>query len=300
MKYIFVINPAAGKDNSEKELLDLLKQRDDFKFDIYYTKGKKDATYFVKRYRNDNPEGKICFVACGGDGTINEVINGVFGLENVSFAIWPIGSGNDYVKYFGGTEVFLSLDNLLNGEEIKVDVMKIGNNYSINAVSFGFDSEVLRIMEKVRKHTFLKGNNAYTAGIIGAIFTGRKNYAKIIVDGELINPDGQYLLCTVANGTHVGGSYKCAPRSLVDDGLMEVCMAKCMPLYRFASMVGKYQKGLHLDDESCSDIIKYRQAKKVEIVADEPMDVSLDGEVITDKYFVIENIEKAITFIKPK
>ena len=300
MKYVFVVNPAAGKENSEKELMNLLKERKDFDFDIYYTKGQNDATYFIKQYRKDNPEGKICFVACGGDGTVNEVINGVYGINDASFGIWPCGSGNDYVKYFGGADKFLNLDNLLNGEEMKVDVMTVGNRHSVNVVNFGFDCAVVRTMEKVKTWPFLSGKHSYTVGVVAAVFSGRKNYAKIVVDGELINPSGEYLLCTIANGSHVGGSYKCAPRSLVDDGLMEVCMAKCMPLIKFISVVGKYQKGLHLDDEKLTDLLVYRQAKKVEIIADEEMDLCLDGELIGGKHFVIENQEKAISFRESK
>ncbi len=300
MKYMFIINPAAGKDNSERELLRLLKERNDFDFDIYYTKGQKDATYFIRQYRKDNPEGKICFVACGGDGTVNEVINGIYGLEDVSFGIWPCGSGNDYVKYFGGADKFLNLDNLLKGEEMKVDVMTVGNRHSVNVVNFGFDCHVVRTMEKVKKWPILSGKHSYTVGVAGAVFTGRKNYARIVVDGQLLNPDGEYLLCTIANGSYVGGSYKCAPRSVVNDGLMEVCMAKCMPLFRFVSIVGKYQKGLHLDDEKIADVIEYRQAKKVEIIADEEMDLCLDGEIIVGKHFIIENEHKAICFRESK
>ena len=106
MKYIFIINPAAGKEDSERELLNLLKERKDFDFDVYYTKSQKDATYYIRKYRKENPDGYLCFVACGGDGTVNEVINGIYGLDNVSFGIWPCGSGNDYVKYFGGADNF--------------------------------------------------------------------------------------------------------------------------------------------------------------------------------------------------
>ena len=300
MKYIFIVNPAAGKENSEKELMDLLKGRNDFEFDVYYTRGQKDATYFIREYRKENPEGKICFVACGGDGTVNEVINGIYGLNDVSFGIWPCGSGNDYVKYFGGASNFLNLENLLKGEEIKVDVMTVGNSCSVNVVNFGFDCAVVRTMEKVKSWPFLSGRHAYTVGVIGAVFTGRKNYCRIIVDGELINPDGEYLLCTIANGSYVGGSYKCAPKSLVNDGLMEVCMAKCMPLARFVAVVGKFQKGQHLDDEKLRDVIVYRQAKKVEIIADEEMDLCLDGEIIVGKHFVVENKKEAIAFRESK
>lgn len=300
MHYIFIINPAAGKEGSANSLLEQLKGRDDLDYSIYYTKTEKDATYYVKSVLDKDKENKYCFVACGGDGTINEVINGLVGYQNCCFTVYPCGSGNDYVKYFGGTEKFLNLDKLINGREVNVDVMQVQNKYAINVINFGFDCAVLRTMEKVKRKFLIGGKNAYTTGVVGAVFNGRKNYCKIYADEKLLNPTGEFMLCTIANGTHVGGSYKCAPRSLIDDGYMEVCIASSMSILKFATMAGKYQKGLHLDDPKFKDIITYTRAKKVELISDEEMDLSVDGEISLANHFIIENHKQLLTFLAPK
>ncbi len=299
MHFVFIINPAAGKENSEKELLEQLKEKKDLDYSLYYTKSAKDATNHVRNLLLKNFDKYYCFVACGGDGTINEVINGMIGFDNCCFTVYPCGSGNDYVKYFGGSKNFLHLDELVNGREVKVDVMQIGDKYSINVVNFGFDCVVLKTMEKVKRKFLIGGKNAYTTGIIGAIFTGRKNYCKIYADGKLLNPSGEYMLCTIANGSHVGGSFNCAPRSLIDDGYMEVCLADYMSIAKFASLAGIYQKGLHLDNKKFKDVITYVRAKKVELIAPQNMDLSIDGEIAIDKHFVIENHQKMLSFLAP-
>ncbi|MDO4378025.1 MAG: YegS/Rv2252/BmrU family lipid kinase [Erysipelotrichia bacterium] len=299
MHFVFIINPAAGKENSEKELLNQLKEKEELDYSLYYTKSAKDATNYVRNLLQNNSDKYYCFVACGGDGTINEVVNGMIGFDNCCFTVYPCGSGNDYVKYFGGSKNFLCLDELVNGREVKVDVMQIGDKYSVNVVNFGFDCVVLKTMEKVKRKFLIGGKNAYTTGIIGAIFTGRKNYCKIYADGKLLNPSGEYMLCTIANGSHVGGSFNCAPRSLIDDGYMEVCLADYMSIVKFASLAGIYQKGLHLDNEKFKDVITYVRAKKVELVAPQNMDLSIDGEIAVDKHFVIENHQKMLSFLAP-
>ena len=83
--------------------------------------------------------------ACGGDGTANEVLHGLIGFENASMTCYPCGSGNDYVKYYGGAEKFLDIEALLAGEEHRVDVMRMGHRYAINVINFGFDTAVARI-----------------------------------------------------------------------------------------------------------------------------------------------------------
>lgn len=300
MHFVFIINPAAGKEDSKKEILDQLENLKDIDYSVYYTKSVNDATSYVDKMASEDPTKEYCFVACGGDGTINEVINGLVGHDNCCFSVYPCGSGNDYVKYFGGADKFKSLDELVNGRIVKVDSMVVSDKYSVNVINFGFDCHVVKIMEKVKRKFLIGGKNAYTTGVIGALFTGRRNYCKIYADGKLLNPTGEFMLCTIANGAYVGGSYKCAPRSLIDDGYMEVCMAKHMSILKLASMIGAYQKGEHLDQERFKNYLVYTRAKQVELVSEKGMDLCIDGEVVQGTHFVIDNKKQLLSFLAPK
>ena len=121
MKHYFIINPAAGKENyyqTVKTVTDRVKET--FDCALYQTSGRGDATAFIKQYCTEHPTEQVRFYACGGDGTLNEVVNGVVGFENASVGCYPCGSGNDFVKYYGGKRCFFDLDALLNAPEATV------------------------------------------------------------------------------------------------------------------------------------------------------------------------------------
>ncbi len=299
MKHIFIVNTAAGKEGSYKTILQELEGRNDFDYEVYKTKGPKDATSYIKELCRNNPDTEYRFYSCGGDGTLNEVVNGVVGFPNASMTCWPSGSGNDYVKCFGGAEKFLNLDSLLNGKEVLVDVMKVEDMYSINVINFGFDTACLKTMTSVKRKPIIGGKNAYYTGVVVAFITSVKNKCTIYADGEALN-DGTYLMCTLANGKYVGGSFKCAPNSKYDDGLIDVCCFKVLPRLKMISLISDYQKGTHLENKKFKDIIQYRQVKRVTLDAPETIEISVDGEILASKHFEIENIEKAVKFVVPQ
>ena len=301
MKHIFVLNPAAGRDHQDT-LACLTEQLHAFdgqiQYEIYSTTEQGDATRFVRERIAAEPEEQLRFYACGGDGTANEVLHGVVGASNASMTCYPCGSGNDYIKYYGKKEDFLNLESLINGTETPIDVMRIDDRYSMNVVGFGFDAAVLETMERVRRKPIIGGRNAYTTGIIKALFTAMKNDCTVFVDGEQIN-DGKYLLCTVANGKYVGGAFCCAPHSRNDDGLLEVCLVRPISRFTFVKLINVYSEGTHLDDPRFAKIISYRRGKSVHVVAPEGFSFSLDGELVYKNDFTIEICPAAVRFAVP-
>ena len=124
------------------------------------------------------------FIACGGDGTINEVFNGAVGQKNVSVSCYPCGSGNDFVKAFGGAELFLDIAKLITAPTRKLDLLKVGDRYSNNVVNFGFDTTVAITINKERDKTGHGGKNAYTKGVVTALIKSMNNRCTVIADGE--------------------------------------------------------------------------------------------------------------------
>ena len=300
MKHIFIINPAAGKDNSFdniKKILALKKVEVDY--ELYETQAPGDATAYIRKYCTEHKD-PVRFYACGGDGTLNEVVNGVVGFPHASMSCYPCGSGNDFVKYYGGKKVFWNLEELLDAPEEYIDLMRVGNKYAINATHFGFDSAVAETMMKVRRKALIGGKNAYTTGVVVGLFKAMKNACRVTVDGELLNPDGNILLCTIANGQYVGGSFRCAPRSIDNDGLLEVCLVKPVSIPKFVSLIQYYTAGTHLDDPRFAKLLEYRRGKKIEIEAPEGFIYSFDGELIRQNKFTVEVVPDAIRFAVPK
>ena len=301
MKHIFIHNPAAGKDSSAavERLKENLKAYDGrIQYEFYSTSAPGDATAYVQGRCEAEPNEQLRFYACGGDGTANEVASGLVGQSNASMTIYPCGSGNDYVKYYGGADRFLNLDHLLGAIETPVDLMQVEDRYALNMTHFGFDSAVTQTMEKVRHKKIIGGRHAYTTGVVSALLGSMKTKCTVWVDGEQLN-DGQILLCTIANGSHVGGAYRCAPHTLNDDGLLEVCLVRPITRFTFLKLMNKYKEGVHLDDPRFRNLIAYRRGKSIRISAPDGFAYLLDGEIAEGTEITVNVLHHAIRFAVP-
>ena len=300
MKHVFVINPASGKENSFETIKNALEaMQTPVDYELYETQAPGDATAYIREYCRDCTD-SVRFYACGGDGTLNEVVNGAVGFAHASVGCYPCGSGNDFVKYYGGKKAFLNIRELLDADEETIDLMRVGGKYAVNATHFGFDSCVAKTMMNVRRKKLIGGKNAYTTGVVVGLFKAMKNKCKVWVDGELINPAGNILLCTVANGQYVGGSFRCAPRSLDNDGLLEVCLVRPVSHLTFLSMMKEYGKGTHLDHPKLQKYLEYRRGKSVTVEAPEGFVYAVDGELVAQNRFTVEVVPDALRFAVPK
>ncbi len=299
-KHIFIVNPKAGKRDSTEFVRDqIARLGDDYACEVYITECEGDAIRYVKERCRCENDTLLRFYACGGDGTLNEVVTGAVGNNNVEVSCLPVGSGNDYVKYYGGAEGFLDIRRLVDGDVREVDVMRVGDRYSINVCNFGFDAVVCRTMTEVRRKPVIGGRNAYTTGILKALFVGRRTPCRISVDGKVVN-DGEILLCTMGNGRYVGGAYMCSPLSKNDDGQIEICMFRPMTILNFARLIGSYRDGTFIHRDDVQDKMVYLRGKSIDIEAPDEIDVCVDGEIVRNKKFHIEQMPKAIRFVAPK
>ncbi len=299
MKHIFIVNPAAGRMDATDFVRESVENCGlDIDYEIYRTVCPGDATKYIKSVLEDT-DTEYRFYSCGGDGTLNEVISGVVGHDNVSVTVFPCGSGNDYIKYYGTQSDFSDLKELIAAPSHKIDVMKVEDSYAVNAVHFGFDTFVLETMVKVRRKPLIGGRNAYTTGVVTALIKGMKSKCKMTVDGEEIGSD-ELLLCTVCNGKYVGGSYKCAPKSLNNDGYMEVCHVKPVSRLKFLTLMNAYKNGTHLDDKRFEKYIVYKRCREIELDCPEGFNLSLDGELKSVGKCKVEIIDKAVNFAVPE
>ena len=299
VEHIFIINPAAGASDSTQLIeSEIAKSESSSYCKIYCTKGPGDATAFVARKCAESPE-QIRFYACGGDGTLNEVVNGAVNFPNASVGCYPCGSGNDFVKYYGGAQGFLDIDNLINGTDHSIDLIRAGDKYCINVCDFGFDTAVIKTMEKVKTNKITSGKRAYFTGVAKALLNSMKTPCKVTVDGNVICND-YALLCTIANGTYVGSSFRCAPRSKNDDGLLEVCLVKPVSRFKFFTLMGSYTKGTHVENPRFDSCMIYRRGKHITIEGNSLFAYIVDGEVVNENRVEVEVVEKAINFIVPR
>ena len=302
MKHIFVVNPCAGKQDSTTTVTQKVEAyasaHPDFDYQIYVTRAAGDATRWTRQWCADHPDHPGRFYACGGDGTLNEVVTGIIGFPNVQITVHANGSGNDYIKYYDSSEAFSNIARLVEGVPHPVDVMKVNDRYSINVCNFGFDAMVCKIGNDVRRKPIIGGKHSYTTGIIRSIFTSRSNYVRMSVDGEPFY-DGYMLLCTLGNGRYNGGNYMCAPLSKNDDGLIEINLFKRMSLFKFASLINEYSQGTHIHRPDVQKLMQYRQGTIVEMASPDPFWLVIDGEMLHSNHYRVQNIKHAVTFVSP-
>ena len=299
MRHYFIVNPHSGPEDCTQQVRQALAGfENQFDFEIYVTKESGDGTRFVREKCAESSE-PVRFYACGGDGTLNEVVNGAAEQKHAQVGCFPCGSGNDFVKYFGGKKHFMDLGALMAGEAKQIDVIRANGHYAINVVNFGFESVAANRMAYFRRFKLFKNQRAYYPTIVMTLFDGMRHRCRMKADGESMF-DGELLLCSLANARYVGGSFLCAPRANLFDGLLEVCLVRTLSLLKVPKAIGIYQRGKHLESDYLKPYIVYRQAKKIEVEADKDFLMCLDGEIISANKFVIENIPGGLNFIVPR
>ena len=296
MKHIFVINPAAGQG----KVLDFIRpeieevcQKYSLNCEIHVTEKAGEGIEYVRNKAATGEE--IRFYACGGDGTLYDVVNGAFGYKNVQVAVVPLGSGNDFIRLFGTKEEFLNLDDQVNGVPVEFDVIKCDDEIAINQCSMGMDAEVCAMQGKIKKLPLVTGEGAYYIGCLYAIIRKFKNRFTYSIDGgEKKTKD--CLFCFCGNSRWYGGGFMAAPLALPEDGLLDfVIVESRVSRPKLLMLLNKYKRGEHLD----WDITEFTRGKKLVIHSDKPAAVNVDGEIkyVTDTSFEI--IEKGITYVVP-
>lgn len=294
MKYIFIVNGREDKDYILPDLNSQIK-KNKISHEIFVTTGPGEGTRHVNLYCDLHPKEEICFVACGGSGTANEVVSGVVGRDNKYVAFMAYGGTNDFTKCYPELD-FRNLRGILNGKVKKIDALKVNDSYSFNVINIGFDSMVANYWY-IYQEEMVK--NAFNRGLALAILKNRFNSIRVVADGEVLCKKWLTQV-TLGNAKYCGGKYLCSPRAIDDDGLMEVTVFRPMSFVRLLYAMSKYEKGLHLEDRTCHGVIKYRRARHVELSSNRVFYLSLDGEMISGSHFTVDVLEKSVNLILPE
>lgn len=295
MKHLFVVNPKAGKGKAYGELRPRLKksiENRNIDYELYVSKSTQDTTEYCKKWAETGE--KIRVYACGGDGTIYDVVNAIYGYDNVEFAAIPLGSGNDFIRLFGSREEFLDIDAQIDGTPIKIDAIRCGDRIAVNQCSMGMDAEVCAKQSDFKKLPLLSGDKAYTAALLYCAVKKRENeFTVTIDDGRPFS--GKFLFAVCGNSRYYGGGYQATPYALPDDGLLDFSIIDTLTLPDLLMKAGVYKKGNHYNWKQTL----YVRGKKLTVHSDEPAALNVDGEcdIVNDCTFEI--LPQAFTFVVP-
>ena len=283
MEHIFVINPVSGTANAQTFLQPAIEKAAkelSISYQIIQTEhpghGKEIAERFSKTGK------PVRFYACGGDGTLNEVLEGTLGHANAETACVPCGSGNDFIRNFGSKEEFLDLKNLILGESCTIDLIRTQYGIAAAICSAGLDAQVAYGIPKFRRIPFAGGETAYKLSILTSLCSKLGHKLRIQADGEVFT--GEYLMLAICNGRTYGGGFQAAPQADLQDGLLDLILVKKLSRLRIAGVVSTYQKGDHLKDgkviPELQNVMTYRRVKSVdvEVLDHRPIIVTQDGE----------------------
>lgn len=299
-KFIFVINPKAGKNARAMSFISTIEsacKAYEIEHEIYITKAVGDAREFVKERCKSLTE-PTRFYACGGDGTINEVINGTVGCPLAKIGILPLGSGNDYIKAFPNVD-FLDMTAQINGTPTPVDLIKVGDRYVANMCNIGFDAKVGGNFVKFKKIPGVSGKMAYALSVVDC-FLGKISSPMTITMDNGTEIHDNMLLCCVSKGLYCGGQYLASPKAQLSDGFMDVCAIKKLSRPQFLSFINIYKVGNHVDNPKLEKWVTYEKCRKMTIKSQEKIPVAHDGDVLyLDGTITFELIPEAVEIIIP-
>ncbi len=235
-------------------------------------------------------------VAVGGDGTINEVANGILEVTTspqIAVGVVPYGTANDFAMGCGIPKgnPLAALALIADTEPRPIDVGKVNGRYFINVTSGGFGAEVAARTPVEMKRVL--GGAAYS---LMAVVTAAKMSP---YHARLITPDhreeGLMLMMAVGNGRQSGGGFQVTPKALLDDGLLDVMIVHDVELSKIGTVLNEILNVGAGENEH----VFYEQLASFVIESDEPLQMNLDGEPIKDTVFHFETLPRILPFILP-
>ena len=295
MKHLFIINPAAGsRDRTAvyRKTIDEVCQTRGLDYRIEVSKAPGDCTEIARQAAKSGEEYRI--YACGGDGTLNEVVCGVAGYHNVAVTMFVGGSGNDFVKIFGDTEPFRDLEQLLDCREATFDLVQCNGDVCLNICSVGLDARIGTDVANYKRLPLLNGFRAYAVSTVVNVIRGIAEHYVVEINGETID-DEQTLICA-CNGRFYGGGFNPVPEADPTDGLLDVLLVKKVSRLQVAAVVGKYKNGRYAE---LTGLVRHFKTDRVKIICDKPTSINLDGEQRTAQTIEISVAKEKLRFFYP-
>lgn len=286
-----IINPAAGSGRGTRLVRTMAEEfeRAGMPVEVAVSPGPGEAARLAAAAVDD---GYRTLIAVGGDGTANEIANGMIGSE-AALALYPIGAGNDLARSLGYPRGPRQRDlaRWLATDAVKrtIDVGEVNGRVFLNATGVGIDGHVA---ERIRASSRVVGQRwACLVGSIVSIATYRPQPMEISIDGE--RSIGRFLTVVASNGSHFGGGMLPAPRARLDDGWLDVTVARDVGRAGTVAALVRLYYGRH---ENGTTIV-CRRARTIEIDLEHELPMQVDGEAMRADHLRIGLRPAALTVL---
>ncbi len=271
---VAVVNRTAGKGKCGRLWPQIAAYLEELglRFQVEFTQGAGDA---IQLARQAADSGASTVLAVGGDGTLNEVVNGLVGHTETTLGIIPAGSGNDFIRSLGlkPADWQAACQIIAKGKTKAVDLGQVNGRHFINVSGVGFDATVVNCANTWGKAHF-SSTLAYVAAVLKTLREFKPSHVKIQLDGQEV--ETLSWLVVVASGQYFGGGMWIAPQADIQDGFFDVCVLGNVSKLEFLRAFPSIFSGKHLSHPA----IKFYRARHVRVEADGPMLAQTDGEVI--------------------
>ena len=296
MTHLFIINPAAGSRDRTKQYSESIheicgKRGLDYRIEVSGAPG--ECARIAREAAESGEEYRI--YACGGDGTLNEVVSGAAGFDNVAVTVFSGGSGNDFVKLFSEPEAFFHLERLLDAEETTFDLIKCNDDFSLNICSVGLDARIGTDVANYKRLPLLSGFRAYAVSTVVNVIRGISGHYTVEINGQTIDKD-MTLICA-CNGQYYGGGFHPVPEADPTDGLLDVLLIEKVSRLKVAQVIGKFKDGRY---KELPKLVRHFKTDRVVIRCDRPSAINLDGELRVSDVVDIRIAKEKIRFFYPK
>lgn len=267
-----IVNPISGKGKSLAALktVETILTGKSLPYVVHRTDHAGHATEIVKELINKQDHTYL--IAMGGDGSFNEVINGITDFDKITVGFIPCGTGNDYIKATGvPSDVSQALDLIIKGKEGFTDYLQVNDIKALNCAGTGMDVDVL-LKYASMKH--FKGKIKYYVSLISVLLHLKFHKMRITVDGKVL--DRSVFLIVAANGIYIGGGMPISPRSITNDGKLNLVIVNEIKPSKVFGLLLKFLNGGKHIDEPCTESFLVDEVK-IEIMDDSM--IQLDGEV---------------------
>lgn len=274
--YVYLVNKFNLKEDTDEMIRRLKEVSEEFRrdYEIIINETPEDAAAVIPRFKDT----EYVITAIGGDGSINRLLNNLVGTRNILSFI-PAGTGNDFAR--------ACMQNMENGVH-PVDLIRVNDRYCINVACFGIDADIANDDTFIH-NKYIPRAMRFNAGVLHHFLHHKKGrLLKVSCKGR--SEVRHFTTVIAANNQYYGCGYHVSPGSRIDDGMMDVFLARSLKKIKMALLILSMKHAGHMHSPS----LKILRLKKMTISAPVPFKANIDGEPLSGRHFVLEVVPKAI------